>query len=83
MFSGLTNQVSSWMGGSGKKDVDPQKLEEEKLSSPVNEIGDIIEGEIKKDARYAVQSLGEACIMDFKAVLNKIKSLRSYFHQEY
>jgi hypothetical protein len=51
MFSGLTNQVSSWMGGSGKKE-DLPKSEDEKLSSPIAEAdsGNNIEGE-KKDAR--------------------------------
>ncbi|KAJ9595117.1 hypothetical protein L9F63_013592, partial [Diploptera punctata] len=50
MFSGLTNQVSSWMGGTGKKDGDPSKAEDEKLSSPIaeTETGNSIEGE-KKD----------------------------------
>ncbi|XP_069695992.1 synapse-associated protein of 47 kDa isoform X5 [Periplaneta americana] len=51
MFSGLTNQVSSWMGGTGKKEGDPSKSEDEKLSSPITEIdtGNNTEGE-KKDA---------------------------------
>lgn len=51
MFSGLTNQVSSWMGGTGKKE-DLSKSEDEKLSSPIAETdsGSNIEGE-KKDAR--------------------------------
>ncbi|KAK7869302.1 hypothetical protein R5R35_012868 [Gryllus longicercus] len=50
MFSGLTNQVSSWMGGPAKKEGDPQQLGEEKLSSPVADIEpiDIGEGD-KKD----------------------------------
>lgn len=37
MFSGLTNQVSSWMGGTGKKEGDLSKPEDEKLSSPIAE----------------------------------------------
>ncbi|XP_067013012.1 synapse-associated protein 1 isoform X2 [Anabrus simplex] len=51
MFSGLTNQVSSWMGSTGKKEGDVQKTEEEKLSSPIteNEMMNNTEGE-KKDA---------------------------------
>lgn len=51
MFSGLTNQVSSWMGGTGKKE-DLSKPEDEKISSPIAEAdsGNNIEGE-KKDAR--------------------------------
>ena len=52
MFSGLTNQVSSWMGSTAKKDGDPSKAEDEKLSSPIaeTETGNSVEGE-KKDAR--------------------------------
>jgi hypothetical protein len=38
MFSGLTNQVSSWMGGTGKKEGDPSKSEDDKLASPTAEI---------------------------------------------
>lgn len=51
MFSGLTNQVSSWMGGTGKKE-DLAKSEDEKISSPIAEAdsGNNTEGE-KKDAR--------------------------------
>jgi len=51
MFSGLTNQVSSWMGGPGKKE-DVPKSEDEKISSPIAEAdsGNNTEGE-KKDAR--------------------------------
>jgi hypothetical protein len=51
MFSGLTNQVSSWMGGTGKKD-DVAKSEDEKIASPIAEAdnGNNTEGE-KKDAR--------------------------------
>ena len=51
MFSGLTNQVSSWMGASGKKE-DLSKSEDEKISSPTAETdsGNNTEGE-KKDAR--------------------------------
>lgn len=54
MFSGLTNQVSSWMGGTAKKD-DPQKSDEEKLSSPTteNEVTNNMESDAKKDTRYA------------------------------
>ncbi|XP_023724944.1 synapse-associated protein 1 isoform X2 [Cryptotermes secundus] len=50
MFSGLTNQVSSWMGGTGKKEGDLSKPEDEKLSSPIAETGTAnnTEGE-KKD----------------------------------
>lgn len=52
MFSGLTNQVSSWMGGTGKKEGDLSKPEDEKLSSPIAESGTAnnTEGE-KRDTR--------------------------------
>ncbi|XP_046984757.1 synapse-associated protein 1-like isoform X2 [Schistocerca americana] len=52
MFSGLTNQVSSWMGGTAKKDGDPQKSEEENLSPHAveNDVISNTEAENKKDS---------------------------------
>jgi hypothetical protein len=33
--------------------------------------------------KNALQELGEKYLMDSKSILNKIKSLRSYFHREH
>lgn len=54
MFSGLTNQMSSWIGNTGKKQDGeiPKTEEEQRLSSPVVE--DTVSGgdaENKKDTR--------------------------------
>ncbi|XP_063242693.1 LOW QUALITY PROTEIN: synapse-associated protein 1 [Bacillus rossius redtenbacheri] len=49
MFTGLTNQVSSWMGAAGKKDGETQKPDEEKLASPVIDSGDAIDVDQKKE----------------------------------
>lgn len=54
MFSGLTNQMSSWMGSTGKKqDGEIQKIDDEQqLSSPVVEDAiTSIDTENKKDSR--------------------------------
>jgi hypothetical protein len=51
MFSGLTNQVSSWMGGTGKKEGDTSKSEDDKQSSPVTETDTANAESEKKDAR--------------------------------
>lgn len=48
MFSGLTNQVSSWMGAA--KGGEPQ---EEKNIAPVDDIDQISNTE-KKDVRYEI-----------------------------
>ncbi|GLH02799.1 Protein of unknown function [Gryllus bimaculatus] len=63
MFSGLTNQVSSWMGGPAKKEGDPQQPGEEKLSSPVADIEPINIGEgDKKDVRWIYTKTYESLV---------------------
>jgi len=37
----------------------------------------------REERRSAVQELGEKYSLDSKSILNKIKSLRSYFHREH
>jgi hypothetical protein len=37
----------------------------------------------RKERRSALQELGEKYSLDSKSILNKIKSLRSYFHREH
>uniref|UniRef100_A0A1B6CA49 BSD domain-containing protein n=1 Tax=Clastoptera arizonana TaxID=38151 RepID=A0A1B6CA49_9HEMI len=52
MFSGLTNQMSSWMGSTGKKqDGEIQKIDDElQQSTPVEDAGSGIDLENKKDS---------------------------------
>jgi hypothetical protein len=58
MFSGLSNQVSSWMGSGGKKPEDevpnPISDEQQPVSSPVvdNSVGGLETD--KKDSRYVL-----------------------------
>lgn len=58
MFTGLTNQMSSWIGSTGKKqdgDVQNNESEQQPVSSPVVEENVASsDTENKKDIRYRI-----------------------------
>lgn len=61
MFSGLTNQVSTWMG---KKGEDGTEVTEEKPSSPTLEGDQDLE---KKDTRYLINFYN--CLFGFNLIV--------------